>query len=474
MTFNSLQYFVFLPVVLVMYWRLGRRQQNVLLLVASYVFYGLFDWRFLGLLALSTLLDYWFGLRLSREPAEGKRRLRWLWASVVVNLGILGIFKYADFFLTSARDALGTVGLDISPPLLEVLLPVGISFYTFHGISYVFDVYRHRVAPTRDLVDYACFVAFFPQLVAGPIGRATLQLPQFEGDRERPDTRAIESACLLILIGLFKKVVIADGVAPVATAAFAAPGEAGAMQLAVGALAFSFQIYGDFSGYSDIARGSSRLLGIELPYNFTEPYLSRNITEFWRRWHISLSNWLRDYLYVPLGGSRGSPLATYRNLLIVMLLGGLWHGASWNFIVWGGSHGLALAVHRAWSQSRSQPEPAGADVGLALGRRLATFALVTMLWIIFRAGSFADARAYIGGMLALRAGPTVIADAVLVLALGGAALIVDLVTRRARHLGASIGDLVDPLPLGFAVGAAAAAIAVFSGATPQPFIYFQF
>ena len=473
MTFNSLQYFVFLPTVVLIYWRLDRRGQNRLVLVASYVFYGFFDWRFLGLLVLSTGLDYWFGHALSREQADG-RRVRWLWASIAVNLGILGVFKYTDFFFDSAERALGRLGLEVSAPVLGIVLPIGISFYTFHGISYVFDVYRRHIQPCRNLTDYACFVAFFPQLVAGPIGRATIQLPQFENDRTRPNADTVESALLLILLGLFKKVVIADGVAPVANAAFANPAASGSATLVLGALAFSIQIYGDFSGYSDIARGSSRLLGIELPPNFTEPYLSRDITEFWRRWHISLSSWLRDYLYVPLGGGRGSALVTYRNLLIVMLLGGLWHGAAWTFVLWGGAHGLALAAHRAF-RGRQTPEQRDApDGSWHLVSRLGTFALVTLLWILFRSASASIAADYIKGILSLRGGPVVSGDVLLVTFAVAAVLAIDLFARRRREVGAALLTRLGPFPTGIAVGAMGAALVVFSGAAPTSFIYFQF
>ena len=472
MTFNSLQYAAFLPVVLLLYWRLRRRGQNLLVLVASYVFYGFFDWRFLGLLVLSTGLDYWFGHALSKVPDGGPRK-RWLWASVTVNIGILGVFKYANFFLDSAERMLGRAGIDVSPPVLKIVLPVGISFYTFHGISYVFDVYRRHIQPCQNIVDYACFVAYFPQLVAGPIGRATIQLPQFENDRRRPRAEDVESAVLLIVLGLFKKVVIADGVAGAANAAFAAPTTAGSSTLLLGALAFSLQIYGDFSGYSDIARGSSRLLGIELPPNFTEPYLSRNITEFWRRWHISLSSWLRDYLYLPLGGNRGSHFATYRNLFLVMLLGGLWHGASWNFVIWGAGHGIALGAHRAWCQWRGRPEVDEHDRSLALVRRLGTFALVTLLWILFRSPSFGAAQDYVGGILSMRSGPLDHNDLLLVSMATAAVLAIDLVARRVRSGGRVVVRRM-PVPVGAAVGAMVAALIVFSGSPPVPFIYFQF
>ena len=456
MTFNSLEYAAFLPVVVGLYWLLPRRKQNWLVLVASYLFYGAFDWRFLGLLALSTVLDYWFGRALVAAPA-GRRR-RWLVASLVVNLGILAVFKYVDFFLDSAIDMLEALGVEANPSFLRVVLPVGISFYTFHGISYVFDVYRGDVEPANDLLDYACFVAFFPQLVAGPIGRAHLQLPQFERDRARPDGDGVRSALALILLGLVKKVAIADAVAPVANAAFGDPGLVGTVSLALGALAFAIQIYGDFSGYSDIARGSARLLGIELPHNFRQPYLSTSITEFWQRWHVSLSNWLRDYLYVPLGGNRRGRLATYRNLLITMALGGLWHGARWTFVLWGVGHGLLLAIHRWW---RRQADDAPARLP-AVVRGLATFAVVTGLWILFRSPSVGIARGYARGLVSWRSGVVNLDDVAVVVLAAVAVVAIDVLERRRAT--------VHPL----AVAAGVLAVVIWSGGSPVPFIYFQF
>ncbi|MHB1535738.1 MAG: MBOAT family O-acyltransferase, partial [Acidimicrobiales bacterium] len=309
MTFNSLQYAAFLPAVWLAYWRLPRRGQNVLLLAASYFFYGAFDWRFLGLLMLSTGTDFTVGQLLGRTEDPAKRRAIFA-ISLLVNLGILGFFKYFDFFTHQGAQFLHHLGINLAPPVLRVLLPIGISFYTFHGISYTFDVFRRHIQPTRSLLSFAVFVAFFPQLVAGPIGRAQLQLPQFERERRFPDPEQRRRAYLLILLGLFKKIAIADAIAPYVNQTFASPSAEGALSLVLGAWGFGLQIYGDFSGYSDIARGSAQLLGIDLPLNFNQPYLSRSITEFWRRWHISLSNWLRDYLYVPLGGNRGGSRKT--------------------------------------------------------------------------------------------------------------------------------------------------------------------
>ncbi len=471
MTFNSLQYAAFFALVLLIYWRLPRRGQNALLLVASYVFYAAFDYRFLGLLLISTGLDYWFGLSISRSGDDRIRR-RWLFASLGVNLGILGFFKYYDFFADSAAQMLLRVGLDVHPPLFRILLPIGISFYTFHGISYVFDVYRRHIEPSRSLLDYAVFVAFFPQLVAGPIGRAHLQLPQFGRDRIRPTRERVVESLVLILTGLFKKVVIADGVAAVVSGGFTFASEASALTLLFTAWGFALQIYGDFSGYTDIARGSAWLLGIELPINFRQPYLSRNITEFWRRWHVSLSNWLRDYLYIPLGGNRGGKLATYRNLVLTMLLGGLWHGASWTFVVWGGLHGLLLCLDRLRGRDRSDVERP------IVWRRdlipiLVTANVAALLFVVFRADSLREAFHFIAGIFTARGGWAVELNSLFVVAVAALGmLMLDVAQRRS----AEQVPLMDsrPVTAGIAVGLLLALIVVFSGGTPIPFIYFQF
>ena len=403
MIFNSLEYFIFLPLVLALYYALGRRGQNGLLLAASYFFYGWWDWRFLSLLLVSTGIDYAVGLAIARRPA---RKRGWLLLSLAANLGLLGFFKYFNFFVDSAAVLLAGLGFEPHLPVLRIVLPVGISFYTFQTMSYTIDVYRGQLAPARSLLDFALYVSFFPQLVAGPIERATHLLPQFSQPRivTRP---MIESGCFLILLGLFRKVVVADGVAPLANAVFASAQTASGPELCLGAMFFAIQIYGDFAGYSDIARGTARLFGFDIMVNFAQPYLSRNITEFWRRWHVSLSTWLRDYLYIPLGGNRQGVAATYRNLFLTMLLGGLWHGARWNFVVWGGLHGLYLAVHKYWLARRGR-KPATAAVARFGGRELvgvvSTFLLVDFTWIFFRCSSFSQAADYVLGMLTWRGG----------------------------------------------------------------------
>lgn len=471
MTFNSLQYAAFLPLVLIAYWMLGRRAQNVLLLGASYLFYGAFDWRFLGLLVLSTLTDFVVGRRLAVTD-EQRSRTRTFLVSLAVNLGILGFFKYFDFFVTDSTRLLGRLGIDVSPPVLRILLPVGISFYTFHGISYAFDVYRRKIEPTSSLLDFAVFVAFFPQLVAGPIGRAHLQLPQFGRERTPPDWPEVRRAAVLILLGLFKKVAIADMLAPYVNDAFASPGTTSALGLLVGAWAFAFQIYGDFSGYSDIARGSSSLLGISLPENFNQPYLSRSVTEFWRRWHISLSNWLRDYLYIPLGGNRGSGLLTYRNLLLTMLIGGLWHGAALTFVVWGGLHGLYLAGERRFTAVDGKDVWRPWSLRRDVVRTLVTFQLVSLAWVFFRAESLTGALGYLGRIARLQGGATDRSALAMLVLAASVVLLVDHAQHRARDHAPMLRW--NPAARGLAYGLMVVPIIVFSGGSPVPFIYFNF
>ena len=403
MIFNSLEFFIFLPLVLAAYYALNLRGQNVLLLVASYFFYGWWDWRFLSLLLISTVVDYAVGLAIARQPA---RKRGWLMLSMTANLGLLGFFKYFNFFVDSAAALLMAMGFEPHLPVLRIILPVGISFYTFQTMSYTIDVYRGQLAPARNLLDFALYVSFFPQLVAGPIERATHLLPQFS--RPRVVTRPmIESGCFLILLGLFRKVVVADGVAPLANAVFASAQTASGPELCLGAMFFAIQIYGDFAGYSDIARGTARLFGFDIMVNFAQPYLSRNITEFWRRWHISLSTWLRDYLYIPLGGNRRGIAATYRNLFLTMWLGGLWHGARWNFVIWGALHGLYLAIHKLWLARRGLKPETGAVVHFgarALGGVVLTFLLVDLTWIFFRCSTLAQAVSYLQGLVTWRGG----------------------------------------------------------------------
>jgi alginate O-acetyltransferase complex protein AlgI len=462
-SFNSLQYALFFVLVFAVHWSLRGRARTAFLLVASYGFYAWWDWRFVSLLAVSSLIDFFVGFRIHASD-DDRVRNAWLAAAIVANLGILGFFKYWDFFLGGATTVTASFGLDWAGPALAVVLPVGISFYTFQSMSYAIDIRRGHLEPCRSLLDYATFVSFFPQLVAGPIERATRLLPQIQVERRFPDGDAIASALALIGAGLFRKVVIADTMAPIVADGFGAGASGGAALFAT--YAFALQIYGDFAGYTAIARGSARLLGVELMVNFDAPYGSRSPTEFWQRWHISLSTWLRDYLYIPLGGNRGSELRTERNLLLVMLLGGLWHGAASTFVIWGAIHGLALAVHRRRMRQpgyRPLPRP------LAV---LGTFHLVCFAWIFFRAASVSEA---LGVIRAIVSGPFSGLDVGTVAVVAGAALATLAVDVVVRRRGDEAGVLRTPLVAqGAALAAMAVGIVVFAGGTPVPFVYFQF
>ncbi len=389
MLFNSLQFAAFFLIVYGVYLTLSRRAQNRWLLMASYLFYAAWDWRFLGLIVASTVIDYSVGLALAATD-DLSRRKRLVGLSVTANLGMLAAFKYAGFFAAGFTDLLGTIDVVAAPWLLDVGLPVGISFYTFQTMSYAVDIYRGQLKPTRNLADFALFVAFFPQLVAGPIERASRLLPQILSPRT-PSWSGFGSGCWLILSGLVKKVVIADNLAHLVDRIYSNPGQATALEVLFATWAFAWQIYCDFSGYSDIARGTSRLMGFELMVNFRLPYLSTSPAEFWRRWHISLSTWLRDYLYIPLGGNRLGALLTYRNLALTMWLGGLWHGAAWTYVVWGAYQGLLLMAHRLSRPALDRLTPRSAfGQGLWFTVRVVCmFQLICLGWMIFRANSLA-------------------------------------------------------------------------------------
>ena len=472
MIFNSTTFAVFLVVFLIAYWRVVPvNHRNAALFIGSYVFYGWWDWRFLSLLALSTVVDFTVG-QLIYATNDTRRRLRLLRLSLAINLGVLGIFKYSNFFVDSAISTAESIGVALDVPTVNVLLPVGISFYTFQTMSYTLDIYRRRLEPCQSFFTFATFVAYFPQLVAGPIERAQRLLPILENQtsREFPTGQRLNQACSLILVGLVKKVVLADGVARVVNDVYASPEAHSTAAIWIAVIGFSIQIYGDFAGYTDIARGVSALLGIDLIVNFREPYLSRNITEFWRRWHISLSDWLRDYLYISLGGNRHGQWRTLRNLMLTMLLGGLWHGASWNFVIWGGLHGLFLIVHKLTRRGNVKgTEPTVKDTPAMLF----TFWLVSTTWIFFRAETFASAWGVFSGFLTWRSGTFRPFDAFLVLALALVALSIDLAQRRSEGIvrpkttQRSVGS-------GVFAGALVAGRVVFSGGDPAPFIYFQF
>ena len=392
MNFNSAGFLVFLPTVVAVYIAIHRRERyrDVFLLAASYFFYMSWNWRYAGLIILSTIIDYGVGRGLTRAQSSSSRRLL-LSISVITNLGLLAIFKYYNFFLDVSQQTLTAIGVNVTWTGLNVLLPVGISFYTFQTMSYTIDLYRGQIDHERDFVKFALFVSFFPQLVAGPIVRAKEFLPQLH-QQPRIDRREFNGGLVLLFKGLFKKIVIADLLSALAVdRVFEDPSKFSSWDLYVALCGYAFQIYNDFSGYSDIAIGTARMLGFKLPENFNRPYLAEGIREFWSRWHISLSTWLRDYLYIPLGGNRGSEKRTYMNLFATMLLGGLWHGAAINFVLWGLYHGLLLAAAHALSGRRLVPG--------VWPRRILCFHFVLFGWLLFRVGNMTTFSAYVNGLV---------------------------------------------------------------------------
>ena len=400
MLFNSIHFAIFLPIVFFLYWFVTKgnlRAQNILLLVASYFFYACWDWRFLFILIFSTFLDYFTGIKI-HEASTRKNKLFWLWLSISINLGFLAVFKYYNFFAASFAEGLSHFGLNANPGSLEIILPVGISFYTFHGLSYVIDLYKDRIKPERDFIDYSLFVSFFPLLVAGPIERATHLLPQIGKKRTFDYAKAVDGL-RQILWGLFKKVVIADNCAEFANAIFNDSANNSGSTHVLGALFFTFQIYCDFSGYSDIALGTARLFGMDLLRNFAFPYFSRDIAEFWRRWHISLSSWFKDYLYIPLGGSKGGTWMRVRNTFIIFLVSGFWHGANWTFIVWGFLNALFIMPSIIFHTNRTNIDiVAKGKLFPTLKEFLSiclTFSLTVLAWIFFRANNVTHAFTYI-------------------------------------------------------------------------------
>ncbi|MDR3110488.1 MAG: MBOAT family protein [Planctomycetaceae bacterium] len=485
MLFNSFVFPVFLVIVWTLYICLKRKPQNVLLLVASYVFYSWWDWRFLSLLFISTLTDYVISQYMGQcgETQQRKRKV-WLWISLCINLGILGFFKYFNFFAESFERVVAPFGLQADFVTLNILLPVGISFYTFQTMAYTIDVYRGKEKPCKNFLDFALYVAYFPQLVAGPIERSTNLIPQFQKDRELT-RNLLYSSFRLIFWGYFLKVFVADGVAPYVNQCFSNPKAYGGRTLLMGAYLFALQIYGDFAGYTHIARGASRLFGIELCLNFRQPYLSGDITEFWRRWHISLSSWLRDYLYIPLGGNRKGVRRTYINLILTMLLGGLWHGAAWTFVIWGGLHGLYLAVHKFTHGGKvkpSAPPKTFSQHCVKLFWIVGTFHLVCLTWIFFRANSLTNALAYITG-IAHWSGPKISGMSDTLFFYFACVLLIDIFCEiRKSEVPVLPGESTswrERIFNNWLVRGTIYAIALFlivfiGGENSEPFIYFQF
>lgn len=395
MFFNSIDFAIFFPIVFVVYWILSKNilLRNSFILIASYFFYGWWNWAFLILILVSSIVDFFIGQLMMKYDNLQKRKLL-LVISLIVNLGVLFYFKYFNFFISSFRESFSLLGSHFNVHTLDIILPVGISFYTFQTLSYTIDIYRGKIKPTGDVIAFFSFVAFFPQLVAGPIERASHLLPQFS-KIHKFNYQLVRSGLLLMAFGLFKKMVIADRAAIVVDQVFNSPSDYHGFQVVIASVLFAFQIYCDFSGYSDIAIGASRTLGFDLMKNFDSPYFSKSITEFWRRWHISLSTWFRDYVYIPLGGSRKGKWSTYRNLFYVFLISGLWHGAAWTFVIWGVIHGVIIVFEKAFKDFREKFKNAfklsTSEVGGKVFYIIVTFSVVTFAWIFFRANTLKDA-----------------------------------------------------------------------------------
>ena len=478
MFFNSINFALFFPFVFIIYWFLLDKKvslQNIFLLVASYFFYACWDYRFLFLLIFSTLLDYYTGLKID-QSADPRLRKIWLCISVLINLGFLGFFKYYNFFIASFGDLLSMFGMKSSFWTLSVILPVGISFYTFHGLSYVIDIYKKRIKPVNNFITYSVFVSFFPLLVAGPIERATHLLPQLQMSRKFKYASMIDGM-RQILWGLFKKIVIADNCARFANDIFDNYAHYSGSTLIFGAFFFGVQIYCDFSGYSDIALGAARLLGIELLRNFAFPYFSRDIAEFWRRWHISLSSWFKDYLYIPLGGSKGGKWMQVRNIFIIFLVSGFWHGANWTFIAWGALHAIYFLPLLLLNRNRTNMAIVAQNKRLPslseFSAMLVTFSLVTFAWIFFRANNIHHAFNYIQGIFSpsLFLLPQVLPVGILALIAGF--IIVEWIGRREQFAIANLW-FGKNVVLRWAFYYCMVLIILYYSGTHQKFIYFQF
>lgn len=477
MLFNSFIFFIFLAVVLPVFYSLkGKTAKNSFLLVASYFFYGYWDWRFLSLLLISTVADFIIGRKLYATDKQSRRKLL-LFASMAINLGILGFFKYFNFFVESFDLMLNGFGAKLDYLHLKIILPVGISFYTFQTMSYTIDIYRKKLKPTNNLLDFALFVSFFPQLVAGPIERAANLLPQLSKNYA-PKREQIERGIVLIIMGLFKKVMIGDTAGRFVDNIFIAPDAYMSGELLAGLLLFSVQIYADFSGYSSIARGVAKLLGIELMKNFEQPYLATNITEFWRRWHISLSSWLKDYLYISLGGNRKGNRRTYVNLMLTMLLGGLWHGASWNFVIWGGIHGIYLAIHKMILGDR-KPQTyykyngIGSFIGYVL-KVILNYALVTFTWLFFRSSDWDTTKMFFHKMFNWES--TTYSSQFLVITISFMLMMLVFDFFQYRHRKHTFILLIknQGIRIGILLAMLISTFVFMMQSDPLPFVYFQF
>jgi len=477
MLFNSIEYLIFLPVVFILYWFVCNKNlkwQNFLLLIVSYIFYGWWDWRFLSLIVFSSIIDYYCGLSIEKSTEQHIKK-RWLTLSMLINLGFLGVFKYFNFFSKSLEEAFLSLGYQIDTLTLNVILPVGISFYTFQTMSYTIDVYRGRLKPTKDIVAFFAFVSFFPQLVAGPIERATNLLPQFYTKRKFEIEKA-KDGLRQIAWGLFKKIVVADNCAILANQIFNNYTDYNSSTLFLGAIFFTFQIYGDFSGYSDIAIGTARLFGFNLMQNFAFPYFSRDIAEFWRRWHISLSTWFRDYVYIPLGGSKGGLWMKIRNTFIIFLVSGFWHGANWTFMVWGGLNALYFLPLLLLNKNRLNTNVVAENKlfinGKELFQILITFLLTVLAWIFFRAPNVTSAFNYISLIFSksFLAYPEISLKPMAFIII---LIIVEWLQREKKH-GLEIHELKINKPIRWVLYYVLISLIFWYGAAKQEFIYFQF
>jgi D-alanyl-lipoteichoic acid acyltransferase DltB (MBOAT superfamily) len=477
MLFPTVTFAIFFMIVLPVSWLLmpRRRRWKLFMLAASYFFYGYWNWRFIFLIAASTLANQYFAKKIHETDVERRRRV-WLGLAVVANLGALGYFKYYDFFVSQGTNLLDQVGVRIAPEIVAITLPVGISFFTFQALSYVIDVYRGTYKPGR-LIDFAVYLSFFPHIVAGPIVRAAEFMPQL---KMRHDPQKIDSsrALFLIFIGLFKKVVIANVLATeIVDAVFASPNRYSGFTVLIAIYAYAVQIYADFSGYTDMAIGLALLLGFRFPQNFDSPYASTSIQDFWRRWHMTLSRWLRDYLYIPLGGNRGSNLKTYRNLMLTMLLGGLWHGAAWTFVVWGGIHGTFLCIEHARHSRRERlelPDPPDTRTR-RIASRVLTFNIVCFAWVFFRAESFTNAWDILGRVVDFSSwtepAPLVTVGVLLAIAAG---MLEQYIPRDAMGRAMARFSRLAPVAQGAVLGFALLITNTMGPSGVAPFIYFRF
>ncbi len=474
MIFNSLAFAIFLPIVLALYYVLPFKGQNRMLLAASLFFYAWWDWRFLGLLALTILIDFYASHAVYRAQTH-KRKKQWMLISVISNITVLVIFKYSNFFVQSFSEALSKLGFVVHTPTLTLVLPIGISFYTFMSMAYVIDVYRGELTPTRHLFDFALFVCYFPHLVAGPILRAPQLLPQLTHER-RIKLEQIRDGISMIIIGYVRKVVIADIIAPLVSEAFSHMDTMGSGDLILRMYLFAIQLYGDFAGYSDIARGVSKLFGIELNLNFATPYLSQNITEFWRRWHISLSSWLRDYVYIPLGGNRKGKFRTYLNNFLTMLIGGLWHGANWTYVVWGALNGIYLGIHKAYLDITGKPQKQTPELQkwtfITPFKILFTFTLAAFAFIIFRSPNFSSAWMYVTKMLSFQGGITFIGSSVFIIPFVILAFLLDV--SQYTRLGEKFVTRAPLWQRAIIFGILFGLVLTAGADNSQPFIYYQF